>query len=171
MRWGDGQEGGVGRAGGEGVEVCDSPDITPVLAYLYNVTGSSGQECSEKKACSDWVVGDVTQPRQHDDVGETWYFSNKAHFHNLQANQIKQTNSSGKRLTYKKNKGSSGSAKTSSGSSRNQSLTPSLTPSLTSQDKMETRPAALAASKVLTEKRPSLTGKPVHQSRLENWKY
>ena len=86
--------------------------------------------------------------------------------HHLQVNQqIKQNNNStssssgGKRLSYKKNKASSGSAKTSSGSSRNQSVTPS---SLTSQDnKMETRPAALAASKVLTEKRPSLTGKGV----------
>ena len=50
--------------------MCDSPDITPVLAYLYNVTGSSGQECEEKKAGEVWVVGDPTQPRQHDEVGE-----------------------------------------------------------------------------------------------------
>ena len=66
---------------------------------------------------------------------------------------------SGKRLSYKKNKtpasGSGSSTKNSSGSSRNHSLTPSLD--------LDTMDSKRPSSKVLTEKRPSITGLLQHK--------
>ena len=67
---------------------------------------------------------------------------------------------SGKRLSYKKNKtpasGSGSSTKNSSGSSRNHSLTPSL----------DTMDSKRPSSKVLTEKRPSITGLLQHKFKI-----